>query len=199
MTITARCHANSRTGWFAVKMVITLAGLLLACLPGMAQEQNPDLNVPGPEHKRLDGLVGHWNVEVRFPIGPGQTGEGQATCEGKWVMDGRFLRLEYSSMFGGKPLTVVRFVGFDRHQDKYVEVQLESTRTDVLHAQGSASADGKTITTRGTHRDPASGQPVDVRSVTTFTDGDSFTLEMRYGEGDQAKTITLRHQRIRGK
>lgn len=29
-------------------------------------------------------------------------------------MDGRFLRQEYSSTFAGKPLSVVRYLGFDR-------------------------------------------------------------------------------------
>lgn len=44
------------------------------------------------------------------------------SCEATWVMDGRFLRQEYSSIFVGKPLTVVRYLGFDRHKGKFVEV-----------------------------------------------------------------------------
>jgi hypothetical protein len=51
---------------------------------------------------------------VRIPIGPGKHAEGSSSCEAKWVMDGRFLRQEYSSTFAGKPLSVVRYLGFDR-------------------------------------------------------------------------------------
>ncbi len=49
--------------------------------------------------------------------------EGKSTCEAQWVLDGRFLRQEYTSTFAGKPLTVVRYLGFDRHKGKYVEIQ----------------------------------------------------------------------------
>jgi hypothetical protein len=175
--------------------VIAFAGLFLACAPGRTQQPKPDLDVPGPEHKKLDGLAGQWDVTVRFPTGPGRTGEGKGTCEGKWTLDGRFLRLEYSSVFAGKQLTVVRYLGFDRHQGKFVEVQFESTRTDVLQALGAMSADGRTITTWGTHRDAATGEEVKVRSVTTFVAGNHFILEMYYGEGEKAKTITLKHER----
>jgi hypothetical protein len=186
---------DSLQGRIVPKVLIAFAGLLMACALGLAQEPQSDLNAPGPEHKKLDGLADQWDVTVRFPTGPGRTGEGQATCEAKWTLDGRFLRLEYSSVFAGKPLTVVRYLGFDRHQGKFVEVQLESTRTDVLHALGALSADGKTITTWGTHRDAATGEELKVRSVMTFVDSDHFVLEMFYGDGEKAKTITLKHQR----
>lgn len=34
-----------------------------------------------------------------------------------------------------------------------------------------------------------------VRTVTTISDKDAFTLAMFYGEGEEAKTITLTHKR----
>jgi hypothetical protein len=51
-------------------------------------------------------------------------------------MDGRFVRLEYSSVFFGKPLTIVRYMGFDRLRGKYIELQFESAHTDVMQTQG---------------------------------------------------------------
>jgi hypothetical protein len=175
-----------------------LYGLLLSCAALLAQEQSKtDLSVPGEEHKKLDVLAGVWDVIVKFPVASGKTMEGKSTCEAKWVMDGRFLRQEYSSTFAGKPLTVVRYLGFDRYKGKFVELHLESTHTDVMHNEGTISEDGRTITCLGTGIDLAAGKEAKVRTVTTILDRDTFTLEMSYAdfEGKGTKTVTLTHKR----
>lgn len=179
-----------------------VAPALCAILLPAVREQPPDkpktdLGAPGNEHKILDTLAGVWDVTVRFPVGPGKHMEGKSNCEAKWVFDGRFLRQEYSSTFRGKPLTVVRYLGFDRHKGKYVEVHFESTHTEVMHSEGAIDKDGKTITCLRKHIDAATGKEMKVRSVTTIQDKDAFKLEMIYldGEGKEAKTITLTHKR----
>lgn len=194
---------NMDTRRYRARLAAALCGVLLACVAGQAQEKSKadlpkaDLNAPGAEHRKLDALAGVWDVTVKFPVGPGKEMEGQSSCEAQWVMDGRFLRQEYTSIFAGKPLTVVRYLGFDRHKGKFVEVQFESTHTDVLQSEGDISKDGKTITCRGTHIDSATGKEMKVRTVTTFRDANAFTLEMIYAEaeGKAAKTITLTHRR----
>jgi predicted enzyme related to lactoylglutathione lyase len=123
--------------------------------------------------------------------------EGKAVCEANWVMDGRFVRFEYTSNFAGRPLTVVRYVGFDRHRRKVVETHFESTHTDVMHSEGALSADGKTITCKGAHIDAATGREVSVQTVTTIDDADRFTLVMTYAgsETEGSRVITLVHTR----
>jgi hypothetical protein len=178
-------------------LIVALCGAMLSWAAGQAQEKpkTDDLNAPGEEHRKPDSLAGNWDVTVKFPVGPGKTMEGKSACEARWVMDGRFLRQEYSSVFAGKPLTVVRYLGFDRHKGKYVEVQFESTHTDVMRNEGAISSDGKTITCRGTHIDAATGREAKVRSVTTIADQDAFTIEMFYTVDEQTKVITLAHKR----
>ncbi|GEM_PF-2328122 len=181
---------------FRIILVFGICGLFIPCAIGQPSENTKmNLNTPGEEHRKLDVLAGAWDVTVKFPVGPGKVMEGRSSCEAKWVMDGRFLRQEYTSTFAGKPLTIVRYLGFDRHKGKFVEVQFESTHTDVMHNEGAISGDGKTITSFGTHVDAASGKAVKVRTVMTFLDNNAFTLEMFYGEGEEAKTITLTHNR----
>jgi hypothetical protein len=181
-----------------VGLVIAIVTTWIAAAASLRpNEDRADLGAPGEEHKVLDALAGTWDVTVRFPIGPGKHMEGSSRCEAHWVMEGRFVRLEYASEFAGKPLSIVRYVGFDRHERKFVEVQFESTHTDVMHTEGSASADGRSITCSGTHVDVAIDKEVQVRTVTTFVDPKTFTLDVEYGEaGDAAaKTITLTHRR----
>ncbi len=187
----------SLRNYLAIVLVV-LYGLLISCAAALAQEQpKTDLSAPGEEHKNLDVLAGVWDVIVKFPVAPGKTMEGRSACEAKWVMDGRFLRQEYSSTFAGKPLTVVRYLGFDRYKGKFVELHLESTHTDVMHNEGTISEDGKTITCSGTGIDLATGKEAKVRTVTTILDKDTFTLELNYAdfEGKEAKAVTLTHKR----
>jgi hypothetical protein len=184
-------------GYSAVVLVV-LCSLLIACAALSAQEQpKTDLSVPGEEHKKLEVLAGVWDVIVKFPVAPGKVMEGRSTCEAKWVMNGRFLRQEYSSTFAGKPLTVVRYLGFDRYRGKFVELHMESTHTDIMYNEGTISEDGKTITCSGTGIDLAAGKEAKVRTVTTITDQDTFTLELNYAdaEGKEAKAVTLNHKR----
>jgi catechol 2,3-dioxygenase-like lactoylglutathione lyase family enzyme len=183
-------HGSSLT------VLLLAAAFLLSRPPAQDASAAPaDLGAPGPEHRVLDALVGTWEVTARIPIAPGKHVEGRAACEGEWVMDGRFVRLEYASTFAGKPLSVVRYVGFDRHKRRFVEMQLESTHTDVMQCEGALSEDGSRITCQGTHVDAATGERVGVRTETTLS-GRGFTLVTTYRdkEGNDAKAITLRHE-----
>jgi hypothetical protein len=181
---------------FGARLALLLCGFFLTNAIAQSPENaKMNLGAPGEEHRRLDVLAGAWDVTVKFPVGPGKHMEGKSSCEAQWVFDGRFMRQEYTSTFAGKPLTIVRYLGFDRHKGKFVEVQFESTHTDVMHNEGDISSDGKTITCFGTHIDAAAGKEVKVRTVTTIADKDNFTLELFYGEGEEAKTVTLTHKR----
>jgi hypothetical protein len=107
---------NSKTFWKT--LALGVCGLFLPYAAGQSPEKSKtDLGAPGEEHRKLDVLTGDWDVTVKFPVGPGKEMEGKSSCEAKWVMDGRFLRQEYTSTFAGKPLTIVRYLGFDRHKN----------------------------------------------------------------------------------
>ena len=182
--------------WRCLLAGMVWTSVAFAASRGWAQDAAEDLNAPGPQHKLLDALVGVWDVSVKFPVGPGEYREGKASCEARWVMDGRFVRLEYNSSFAGKPLTVVRYVGYDRHRQKFVEMHFESSHTDVMHSEGEAAADQKSFTCNGRHVDVFSDRDVPVRTVTRFEPDHSFTLAMTYSPDDEkaSRTVTLDHR-----
>src|SRR5262245_9642706 len=48
---------------------------------------------PGPEHKKLQPLVGQWTFTMKFWTDPSQPpAELKGTIERKWIMDGRFIQ-----------------------------------------------------------------------------------------------------------
>jgi hypothetical protein len=184
-------------------MLIAIVSAVILAAParqgGAARPAPEDRNAPGPEHAILGPLAGSWDVTISFPDGRGGLIAGRAACEAGWTFDGRFLRMSYRSSFGGRPLEVVRYLGFDRHRARYVEVHFESTHTDVLHSEGAIDAGARTLTAVGTHVDVLAGRPATVRTVTTIAGSDAFTLEMVYLDdaGRPARTVTLEHRRAR--
>src|SRR5262245_52477903 len=186
---------NSRTR--AAVVAIGLCGLFGPAATAQKKDPAQDLFAPGDEHKKLDVLAGNWDVEVKFVIGPGKEGKGTAACVTKWALEGRFLHQKYDSVFMGKPLVVEQYLGFDRHRGKVVELYLNSTDTGVMHNEGEISADGKTITCTGTKFDTATGKEAKIRTVTTITDKDTYTLEWYTTgpDGKEARTVTLTHKR----
>jgi len=153
-------------------------------------------DVPGPIHQRLDDLAGTWDVVVRYKMGDKQH-EGKATCEAKWILDGRFLQQDYNSQFQGKPFHVVQLLGYDNPRKKTIEIMMDNRSTGVLHNEGSISEDGKVITNSGESLDPMTGRPYKLRTVTTIVDGDHFTLEwFRTDDGGKEDgVVSMSHTR----
>ena len=151
---------------------------------------------PGPKHKRLDVLVGSWDVTVTFQLG-GKQNEGKASCEAKWILDGRVVQQEYKSKLMGQPYTVLQLVGYDNLKKKSFEIMLQNLHTGVLHTEGTFSEDDKVITNYGESLDPMSGKTYKLKTVTTFRDSDHFTLEW-FKVGAAAKeerTVSMSHTR----
>jgi hypothetical protein len=178
-----------------------ISGLVILPTPGLAQDdkgqkEDDKRDLPGPVHKRLGELAGSWNVSVTYIIGDKQH-EGKATCEAKLILDGRFLQQEYSSRFQGQPFHVFQILGYDNAKKKSIEIMLDTMGTGVLHNEGTVSEDGKVITNTGESQDPQTGKPYKLRTVTTITDHDNFTLEwFRVDDGGkEAKVVAMSHTR----
>ena len=76
-------------------------------------------------------------------------------------------------------------MGYDNHTKKYVSTWMDSMGTGIYFFEGTAGADGKTITQIARYDDPVQG-PMEWRSVTTIVDDDNLAVEM-YGTGKSGK------------
>jgi len=180
---------------------LTVLGLVVAPLVGHSQQsrerdRTAKVDVPGPAHHRLDDLAGNWDVTIRYKMGDKEH-EGKASCESKWVLDGRFLQQDYKSLFQGKPYEVIQLLGYDNVGKKTIEIKLDSMSTGVLHNECSISEDGRVITNFGKSVDPATGKPYKLHTVTTIVDHDHFTLEWFGTEdgGKESKVVSMAHIR----
>jgi hypothetical protein len=184
--------------WF---FALIFPSVVLATKPALCQDEGAkghaaNADVPGPIHERLNNLAGNWDVAIQYKLGE-KTHNGTATCEARWILDGRFLKQDYNSKFGDKPFHVIQLLGYDTGRKKTIEIKLDNMSTGVMHNEGSISDDGKVITNVGESLDPATGKPYKLRSVTTIVDADHFTLEWFHID-DQSKAdkvVSMSHTR----
>jgi len=133
---------------------------------------------PGEPHKLLAKLEGNWTTRTRGWMEPGKPPtESIGTCEQKMILGGRYLRQEYTGDMMGAPFTGINLLGYDIYTGKYVSVWLDSMSTGIYYFEGTASADGKTITQESSYDDPVKG-PTVWRSVTRIKDDNTLEYEM---------------------
>ena len=136
------------------------------------------LAVPGEPHEMLANLAGSWTTKTSAWTEPDKPPmEGTGICEHKMLLEGRYLQQEYTSEMMGSPFTGINLIGYDNHTKKYVSTWIDSMSTGIYCFEGTANADGKTITQESSYDDPVRGLTV-WRSVTKIVDNNTLEYEM---------------------
>jgi hypothetical protein len=153
-----------------------------------------ELAAPGPDHKKLDPLVGEWEVESKFwmggPDAPPAVSKGKATK--RWILGNRFVHEDYKGEFMGAPFEGVGYTGYDKLKQKYVGVWMDSTASSLTISEGSA--EGKVITSTGLMDDPMTGEKnKTMKYVLRMTSPEKHSLEIHdlsLGEKSRIGEIT---------
>ena len=177
--------------------------VLVTASPALAKEETPSemdhqammeiyakLATPGKPHKQLTSLAGSWTTKTKSWMEPNTPPmESTGACEDKVLLDGRYLQQECTGEMMGQPFTGIGVHGYDNFAKKYVTTWIDSMGTGIFSMDGTASADGKTITLDGGHSDPIEGF-MKHRAVWKFVDANSQTFEM-YGSGKHGKEMKM--------
>lgn len=157
------------------------------------------LGTPGAPHKMLASIAGSWNTKIKSWMEPDKPAmESTGTCEQKMLLGGRFLQQEFTGEMMGSTFTGIGVTGYDNHTKKYVSTWIDSMGTAILFFEGTAGADGKTITQESRYDDPVKG-PMKWRSVTRIVDDNTHVFEM-YGidkSGKEEKMMEIIYTRRR--
>jgi hypothetical protein len=157
------------------------------------------LATPGAPHKMFANLAGSWITKTRAWMDPDKPPmEGTGTCKQKMILDGRYLQQEYTGEMMGSPFTGINLIGYDNHTKKYVSTWIDSMSTGIYYFEGTASADGKTITQESSYDDPVRG-PMAWRSVTRIVDDNTLEYEMyltpKGGKEERMMEMTVTRKR----
>ncbi len=152
---------------------------------------------PGEPHKLFAGLAGSWTTTTKEWMEPGKPPtESTGTADMKMLLDGRFLYQEYTGQMMGQPYSGVGIDAYDNMTKKYVTAWMDSMGTGIFLMEGTASADGKTITLKGSHPEPGGGKMTH-RAVWKIVDDNNQTFDM-YGThhgGKEMKVLEIIYTR----
>jgi hypothetical protein len=148
------------------------------------------LPTPGEPHKQLASLAGSWTTKTKEWMEPGKPPtESTGTAEMKMVLDGRFLQQEFTSQMMGQPFAGIGIDGYDNLRKRYVTTWIDTMGTGIFQMEGTASADGKTITLKGQHAEPGGGQMTH-RAIWKIADSNTQTFDM-YGTHHRSKEMKM--------
>ena len=161
--------------------------------PQAMMETYQKLATPGEPHKQFESLAGSWTTKTKEWMEPGKPPtESTGTAEMKMLLDGRFLQQEFTGNMMGQPFSGIGIDGYDNLRKRYVT----TCDTGIFQMEGTASADGKTITLKGSHPEPGGGKMAH-RAVWKIADGNTQTFDM-YGAhhgGKEMKVLEITYSR----
>ncbi|WHZ16056.1 MAG: hypothetical protein OJF52_002904 [Nitrospira sp.] len=155
------------------------------------------LATPGEPHKLFAGLAGSWTTQTKEWMEPGKPPtESTGTADMKMLLDGRFLYQEYNAQMMGQPFSGIGIDAYDNMTKKYVTAWMDTMGTGIFIMEGTASADGKTITLKGSHPEPGGGKMTH-RAVWKLVDANTQTFEMygTHGQGKEMKMMEITYTR----
>lgn len=148
------------------------------------------LATPGEPHKQLAGLAGSWTTKTKEWMEPGKPPmESTGSVEMKLLLDGRYLQQDFTGDMMGQPYSGVGITGYDNLRKRYVSTWIDSMGTGIFMMEGTATADGKTITLKGHHAEPGGGQMAH-RAVWKLVDDNTQTFDM-YGSHQGGKEMKM--------
>jgi hypothetical protein len=118
------------------------------------------------------------------------------------ILNRHYLQQKYSGDMMGELFTGINLIGYDNHTGKYVSTWVDSMSTAIYYFEGTASADGKTITQECSYDDPVRG-PLAWRSVTRIVDDNTMEYEMyitpKGGKEEKEMEMTVTRKRAKAK
>jgi hypothetical protein len=196
------------TGLVLAAAGVLIFGLALASDQSDSRKLDPKMQemmqkaeaagAPGTAHKRLEPLVGDWDVEVKMwmaPDGPPTITKG--TAKSTWALKGRFVQQEFSGEFMGKPFHGISFTGYDNVRQKYNSVWLDEMSTGMHISEGDADTDGKVISFDCDFACPMTGEKhKEMKQICRIVSSDKHVFEMHDpATGDNSKTMEITYIR----
>ena len=158
--------------------------------PQAMMETYKKLATPGEPHKLFASLAGSWTTKTKEWMEPDKPPmESTGSAEMKMLLDGRFLQQEFTGDMMGQPYSGVGISAYDNLRKRYVTMWIDTMGTGIFTMEGTASADGKTITLKGQHAEPGGGHMTH-RAVWKIVDSNTQTFDM-YGTHEHGKEMKV--------
>lgn len=145
---------------------------------------------PGPEHKKLEEMVGTWDTTMTSwmaPGGPPMVSKGTTT--NRWILGGRYLEQKVASEYMGQPFSGLGYTGYDNVKKQYFGTWMDNFGTGVMTSTGKMDSPSS-WTFSGTYTDPMTGKDSRFEEKVKVVDKDHHVFEM-YGPGPDGKMFKM--------
>lgn len=152
---------------------------------------------PGEEQKRLEFLVGTFDVKIRTWVDPSKPPfESTATAVATWVLGNRYVQQMLAGHIMGEPWSGIGYAGFDNVAKKYVATYMDSGSTGMEWFTGALDEAGKLAKMTATIHDEVTGKPKTIELRLSIAAGDHVT-ELWQGDpnGQMVKVMELQYTR----
>lgn len=134
---------------------------------------------PGKMHKVLQRFIGEWNTETRLVMGGKSLPAEKGTAKTSWLMEGRWIKSEWSGPFLGKPMQGYSLMGYDNFKHSFVVSTVTSMDTAMNCAEGDLDPRGKVLLLYGTVDEYLTGEHDKmVKTVWRFVSEDKLVMEV---------------------
>ena len=158
--------------------------------PAAALQRSHQLAQPGDRHALLQRLVGEWDVTVRTMRDGAAAVTGRGRMQGKAILGGRYVQLDFTYELGGASVAAVQVLGYDALFERFTSSWRDTLTTWALECDGSPSQswrDGMALTGRIVDPTNASSQPC--RIEIDLGDFERVVCRQLVGDGAAARAI----------
>lgn len=136
------------------------------------------LGAPGKHHEFLEPGIGSWELTIKVWRTPDTEPVLSAgSAEARWILGDRFVETSYEGEVLGHPFEARSVEGYDNHAKEYVSTWRDTMGTYTMVFRGGCEEDCQVRTVSAEITDPASGQKLTNKRVTTVVDENSYTYE----------------------
>ena len=154
---------------------------------------------PGEAQKKLDFLVGTFDVTIRTWLDPSKPPyESTATSVATWVLGNRYVQQMLAGYIAGEPWSGIGYAGYDNVAKRYVATYMDTGSTGMEWYTGTMDASGKLAKMTATIRDEVTGKTRTLEMRLRIADnGDHVTelWESNLSGGKMAKIMELQYTR----
>lgn len=188
-----------RTTWKVIGLAAPLALALAVVVGGTRADSIPappspatllkamaDAGQPGPEHKKLEPLIGDWTFTLKMWSAPNQPpAELQGTVKRRWIMGGRFVQESVKGECDGKPFEGMGLWGYDSAQEKFTIVRACGLCGTISSGVNAVDASGTRFECATEGRCPLTGETITGRDEVIIESDDKIVMNVFKNVGGQ--------------
>ena len=145
---------------------------------------------PGENHKILNYFVGDWDYSFSWKMSPNaKPTKASGTSSGKWILDGRFVKLHAKGTYMGNPFEGFGHMGYDNASGKYTGLWIDNMSTGMMKSWGYYYPSSKKFVEWGKVIDPIFGKQA-FRAVTTLINDNKYSYQF-YMTDESGKEIQM--------